>query len=198
MLTCSECNTWEQFVNYVKTRCSKTAFENWISPIHVIEETQEKIRLEVPNIFVQNYLLDNYKKDLCSFVPLNAQGEPALEFVISEIKRPPTQSLSPRESQTLSLENSDEPKDFELKLNSLYRFDNFIEGPSNQFVKSAAMGIASHPGRSYNPLFIHGGVGLGKTHLLHAVGHYVREHHKHLRVHCITTEAFINDLVHHL
>ena len=69
MLTCSECNTWEQFVNYVKTRCSKTAFENWISPIHVIEETQEKIRLEVPNIFVQNDLLDNYKKDLCSFVP---------------------------------------------------------------------------------------------------------------------------------
>lgn len=198
MLTCSECNTWEQFVNYVKTRCSKTAFENWISPIHVIEETQEKIRLEVPNIFVQNYLLDNYKKDLCSFVPLNAQGEPALEFVISEIKRPPTQLLSSREPQTLSIENSDEPKDFELKLNSLYRFDNFIEGPSNQFVKSAAMGIASHPGRSYNPLFIHGGVGLGKTHLLHAVGHYVREHHKHLRVHCITTEAFINDLVHHL
>ncbi|EPP31490.1 istB-like ATP binding family protein, partial [Chlamydia psittaci 84-8471/1] len=65
-------------------------------------------------------------------------------------------------------------------------------------MKSAAVGIAGRPGRSYNPLFIHGGVGLGKTHLLHAVGHYVREHHKNLRVHCITTEAFINDLVQHL
>ncbi|OEH44066.1 chromosomal replication initiator protein DnaA, partial [Chlamydia psittaci] len=78
------------------------------------------------------------------------------------------------------------------------RFDNFIEGSSNQFVKSAAVGIAGKPGRSYNPLFIHGGVGLGKTHLLHAIGHYVREHHKNLKIHCITTEAFINDLVYHL
>ncbi|WP_348663924.1 chromosomal replication initiator protein DnaA [Chlamydia vaughanii] len=198
MLTCSECSTWEQFVNYVKTRCSKTAFENWISPIQIIEETQEKIRLEVPNIFVQNYLLDNYKKDLCSFVPLDAQGEPALEFVVSEIKKAPPQPVAIREQQEAPEEIVEEPKDFELKLNSAYRFDNFIEGPSNQFVKSAAVGIAGRPGRSYNPLFIHGGVGLGKTHLLHAVGHYVRENHKNLRVHCITTEAFINDLVHHL
>ncbi|AZU10512.1 chromosomal replication initiator protein DnaA [Chlamydia psittaci] len=198
MLTCSDCSTWEQFVNYVKTRCSKTAFENWISPIQIIEETQEKIRLEVPNIFVQNYLLDNYKQDLCSFVPLDAQGEPALEFVVAEIKKAPPQPLAPREQQETPTETFEESKDFELKLNTAYRFDNFIEGPSNQFVKSAAVGIAGRPGRSYNPLFIHGGVGLGKTHLLHAVGHYVREHHKNLRVHCITTEAFINDLVQHL
>ncbi|WP_375793272.1 chromosomal replication initiator protein DnaA [Chlamydia sp. 12-01] len=198
MLTCSDCSTWEQFVNYVKTRCSKTAFENWISPIQIIEETQERIRLEVPNIFVQNYLLDNYKQDLCSFVPLDAQGEPALEFVVAEIKKAPTQLVAPREQQESPAETFEESKDFELKLNTAYRFDNFIEGPSNQFVKSAAVGIAGRPGRSYNPLFIHGGVGLGKTHLLHAVGHYVREHHKNLRVHCITTEAFINDLVQHL
>ncbi|SYX08852.1 Chromosomal replication initiator protein DnaA,chromosomal replication initiation protein,DNA replication protein,chromosomal replication initiator protein DnaA,Bacterial dnaA protein [Chlamydia poikilotherma] len=198
MLTCSDCSTWEQFVNYVKTRCSKTAFENWISPIQIIEETQEKIRLEVPNIFVQNYLLDNYKQDLCSFVPLDAQGEPALEFVVAEIKKAPMQPVAPREQQESPAETFEESKDFELKLNAVYRFDNFIEGPSNQFVKSAAVGIAGRPGRSYNPLFIHGGVGLGKTHLLHAVGHYVREHHKNLRLHCITTEAFINDLVQHL
>ncbi len=197
MLACNDCSTWEQFVNYVKTRCSKTAFENWIAPIRVLEESQEKIRLEVPNIFVQDYLLDNYRKDLCSFVPLDIQGNPALEFVISEVKKTPLKS-SVRENKGPSLEIIEENKDFELKLNSTYRFDNFIEGPSNQFVKSAAMGIAGRPGRSYNPLFIHGGVGLGKTHILHAVGHYVKEHHKHLRIHCITTEAFINDLVHHL
>ncbi|BAE81411.1 chromosomal replication initiator protein [Chlamydia felis Fe/C-56] len=198
MLTCNNCSTWEQFVNYVKTRCSKTAFENWISPIQIIEETQEKIRLEVPNIFVQNYLLDNYKQDLCSFVPLDAQGEPALEFVVAEIKKSPVQPVAPREQKESPAETFEGSKDFELKLNTAYRFDNFIEGPSNQFVKSAAVGIAGRPGRSYNPLFIHGGVGLGKTHLLHAVGHYVKEHHKNLRVHCITTEAFINDLVQHL
>lgn len=198
MLTCNECTTWEQFLNYVKTRCSKTAFENWISPIQVLEETQEKIRLEVPNIFVQNYLLDNYKRDLCSFVPLDVHGEPALEFVVAEHKKPSAPVASQKESNEGISEVFEETKDFELKLNLSYRFDNFIEGPSNQFVKSAAVGIAGKPGRSYNPLLIHGGVGLGKTHLLHAVGHYVREHHKNLRIHCITTEAFINDLVYHL
>ncbi|WP_213318477.1 chromosomal replication initiator protein DnaA [Chlamydiifrater volucris] len=197
MLTCNECSTWEQFVNYVKTRCSDTAFENWIAPIRVLEETSTLIRLEVPNIFVQNYLFDNYKKDLCSFVPVNADGEPALEFVVVEAKKV---SISTSESAPVTKNPFQEElsKDFELKLNSSYKFDNFIEGPSNQFVKSAAVGIANKPGKSYNPLFIHGGVGLGKTHLLHAIGHYVRENHKKLRVHCITTEAFINDLVHHL
>ena len=196
MLTCNDCSTWEQFINYIKTRCSKTAFENWIAPIQVLEESREKIRLEIPNIFVQSYLLDNYKRDLCSFVPLDAEGNPALEFVVAEIKRssPP---VAPAITKPAA-ETSEENKDFQLKLNGAYRFDNFIEGPSNQFVKSAVLGIAARPGRSYNPLFIHGGVGLGKTHLLHAVGHYVREHHKNLRIHCITTEAFINDLVHHL
>ncbi|ANH79157.1 chromosomal replication initiator protein DnaA [Candidatus Chlamydia sanziniae] len=198
MLTCNDCSTWEQFINYVKTRCSKTAFENWISPIQVLEETQEKIRLEVPNIFVQNYLLDNYKKDLCSFVPLDVHGEPALEFVVAENKKSPSILLQQKELGENAHDPIEESKDFELKLNASYRFDNFIEGPSNQFVKSAAVGIAGKPGRSYNPLFIHGGVGLGKTHLLHAIGHYVREHHKNLRIYCITTEAFINDLVHHL
>ncbi|WP_201456808.1 chromosomal replication initiator protein DnaA [Chlamydia sp. 17-3921] len=197
MLTCNDCSTWEQFVNYVKTRCSKTAFENWISPIQVVEETQDKICLEVPNIFVQNYLLDNYKKDLCSFVPLDAHGEPALEFIVIETKKVSASVISIDIEDTI-VEPVEESKEFQLKLNPSYRFDNFIEGPSNQFVKSAAVGIAGKPGRSYNPLFIHGGVGLGKTHLLHAIGHCVREQHKNLKVHCITTEAFINDLVHHL
>src|SRR5262249_25770465 len=82
-----------------------------------------------------------------------------------------------------------------VKLNPFYTFEHFIEGPSNQFVKSAAIGVAARPGKSYNPLFLHGGVGLGKTHLLHSIGHYVQEHHKNLRVQLITTEQFINDIV---
>lgn len=195
MLTCDAHETWTQFLEFVKKRCSLTAFENWLAPIKVIEATSEKICLEVPNIFVKAYLLDNYKKDLCAFLPVTIEGEPAIEFVIADqsIKKTPVTSF---ESPKI-LVPSDVPEN-DVKLNQFYKFDNFIEGPSNQFVKSAALGIAHRPGRSYNPLFIHGGVGLGKTHLLHAIGHYVKEHHKKLRVQCITTEAFINDLVDNL
>jgi chromosomal replication initiator protein len=201
MLTCNAEETWIQFLEYVKKRCSITAFENWLSQIKVLDSPNIEmgngtnneyfIRLEVPNIFVKAYLLDNYKKDLCAFLPVTQEGEPAIEFVIPEVvtkKATVAPPIRPTKTQNEYL-------NYESKLNSFYRFDTFIEGPSNQFVKSAAMGIANRPGRSYNPLFIHGGVGLGKTHLLHATGHYLQEHHKRVRFHCITTEAFINDLV---
>ncbi len=193
MLTCNARDTWKQFLEYVRKRTSLTAYENWLVPIQVLDVSNgEKFFLEVPNVFVKAYLLDNYKKDLCSFLPVDASGEPSIEFIYAE--QLPKKQSSPLPSTPIQ-EESDV---FDVKLNSSYRFDNFIEGTSNQFVKSAAMGIANRPGRSYNPLFIHGGVGLGKTHLLHGIGHFVRENHKKLRVQCITTEAFINDLVDNL
>lgn len=190
---------WSQFLEFVEERCSTTEFENWFTPIQLLEATDDGICLEVPNIFVQEYLLDNYKKDLRSFLPLKSSGEPAIKFVLAEVKKRAVASSStpanlgspPAPAET----SSHEP---EIKLNPFYTFQNFIEGPTNQFVKSAAMGVANRPSKSYNPLFIHGGVGLGKTHLLHAIGHHISEHHKKLRIHCITTEGFINDLVDNL
>lgn len=193
MLTYTAEETWTQFLESVKKRCSITAFENWIAPIKVLESEGEVFRLEVPNIFVKAYLLDNYKKDLLAFLPTTQEGEPAIEFVIAE---PAPQKINPVSTPAPAPKPiQNEQVNYQSKLNPYYKFETFIEGPSNQFVKSAAIGIANRPGRSYNPLFIHGGVGLGKTHLLHGIGHYLQEHHKRLRFHCITTEAFINDLV---
>ncbi len=192
MLACDSREAWTQFLQFVKTRCSPTAFGNWFAPIQMLEASTEEVTLEVPNIFVQEYLIANYKKELCSFLPVNALGEPSIRFVIAPMPKKPSTSAVPALSVEPVLESQAYP---EVKLNHTYRFDNFIEGPTNQFVKSAAMGIAMRPGQSYNPLFIHGGVGLGKTHILHSIGHYVRENYKKLRVQCITTEAFINDLV---
>lgn len=192
MLTIDARDAWTQFLEFVRKRCSSTAYENWLAPIQVVETSSGRVCLQVPNIFVKAYLLDNYKKDLCSFVPVTPEGEPAIDFVIAE--------SAPKRERSFPQKVTLQPKapineKYALKLNQYYRFENFIEGPSNQFVKSAAVGIANRPGRSYNPLFIHGGVGLGKTHLLHAIGHHVKEQHKQLRIQCITTEGFINDLV---
>lgn len=190
LVTQEECRQWNEFLQYAEDKCSATAFENWLRPINVLEYTEDDITLEVPNIFVQEYLLDNYKKDLCAFLPLKGENEPAINFVIQK----PSKKESKASPEPTKISEDYHPH-FELKLNQQYKFDNFIEGPSNQFVKSAAMGIATHPARSYNPLFIHGRVGLGKTHLLHAIGHEIKNRHKHMRIQCITTEAFINDLV---
>lgn len=193
MLATETHEAWTQFIKFVKGKCSATAFDNWLAPIQVLSCDETTITLEIPNIFLKEYLLSNYKKDLCAFLPITNDGEPAIEFVIkTPIKAPTPVSVAPVAAPSL---DSKLPTPYEVKLNQNYRFDTFIEGPTNQFVKSAAIGIAAHPGLSYNPLFIHGPVGLGKTHILHSIGHYVLETHKNLRVQCITTEAFINDLV---
>ena len=186
---------WSRFLEYAKKRCSSaTSFENWLAPIRLIESTPEEITLEVPNVFVKEYLLSNYSNDLCSFVPVKSSGHPAINFTII----PPKIEKVKKEKAPANLE--EKPKQetswqYLARLNPTYTFESFIEGPSNQFVKSAAIGVASRPGKSYNPLFIHGGVGLGKTHLLHSIGHYINDNLAKQRVQCITTEAFINNLV---
>lgn len=185
---------WSEFLEYIAERCSAAEFENWFASIQVLEDKTNVLHLEVPNIFVQEYILDNYKKDLAAFFPSSHPSEPAVHFVVATAKKTPAPlPVSP----PIDPPSSDK-ENTELKLNPFYTFSNFIEGPANQFVKSAAMGVANRPGKAYNPLFIHGGVGLGKTHLLHAIGHHVKTHHKKLRIQCITTEGFINDLVDHL
>jgi chromosomal replication initiator protein len=194
MLVCDTCEAWTLFIEYVKSRTSAAAFGNWIAPIQAIEATADEVTLEIPNLFVKEYLLSNYKKDLCAFLPVNANGEPAIKFVIAPLAKP-----LPAAAPAAALPQHPTAVDSSLiKLNPNYRFDTFIEGPTNQFVKSAAMGVASRPGLSYNPLFIHGGVGLGKTHMLHSIGHQIIGTQKNLRVQCITTEAFINELVDNL
>jgi hypothetical protein len=189
MLDCEVKNGWLQFIEFIQTRCTRTEFDNWFAPIQMISGNAEEIVLEVPNIFVQEYLLNNYKDLLREFIPLTSDRELALTFVIA----PPQKTaaiIKPAEEPPII-----ETHGYELKLNPTYHFENFIEGPSNQFVKSAALGVAARPGKTYNPLFIHGGVGLGKTHLLHAIGHTIHKEQKKLKIQAITTEAFINDIV---
>jgi chromosomal replication initiator protein len=191
MIEIETSNGWIQFLEFIQNRCTSAEYENWIAPIQFVQASVEEITLEVPNIFVQEYLLDNFKDTLAHFLPLKASGEPAIRFVISAAKK---------EACSTNASASEEPEEIvhatvDIKLNHQYRFEHFIEGPSNQFVKSAAVGVAARPGKSYNPLFIHGGVGLGKTHLLHSIGHYCLEHHPKLRIAVITTESFINDIV---
>lgn len=189
MLTNSSCDAWNLFIQFVKSRSTATAFGNWLEPIQVLDYSSEKVTLEIPNIFVKEYLLSNYKQDLCAFLPV-LNGEPSIEFVVASAKKISEKPV------VANIESSEKVANNQtVKLNPHYRFESFIEGPTNQFVKSAAQGVAARPGQSYNPLFIHGGVGLGKTHILHSIGHYVIENNKKLRVQCITTEAFINELV---
>ncbi len=187
---------WDEFISFMKEKCSAAEFQNWLAPIKVVNGDERGITLQVPNVFVGDYLLQNYKKELASFIPCDSGKNPLVTFVIAEPVKEKKKEENKPLPQTI-LTPGYEPRQG-VRLNKGYTFSDFIEGPSNQFVKSAALGVANRPGQSYNPLFIHGGVGLGKTHLLHSIGHEIKKTHKKLRVQCITTEAFINDLVDNL
>lgn len=187
MATESKQDFWSQFLGHLQTVCSPAEYANWIQPISLKSYDSASAVLSVPNVFVQEYLLSNYKSDLCTFFPTDAKGQPAITFEITEQPK----AAKPKAAK---IETPIE----DLKLNRTYTFDTFIEGPANQFVKSAALGVANRPGHSYNPLFIHGGVGLGKTHLLQAIAHHAQNSKKKPKVLYITAEGFINDLVSHL
>src|SRR3989304_137052 len=179
---------WSLFLESIKSKISESEFKNWFENINILQKNQNEITLEVPNIFVREYLLDNYKSDMEIFFPVKDDGNLAINFVIKEQKKPKLKS------HILPQSINQDDNGFNLQ----YTFENFIEGPSNQFVKSAALGVAQRPGKSFNPLFIHGGVGLGKTHLLHGIGHFIKNHSKKQSLKCVTTEGFINDLVFNL
>lgn len=193
-LTKTLIDSWTEFLVFAQECCSPAEYQNWIAPIRLHESTADELVLEVPNIFVQEYILENYRSELSNYVPTRPNGELAIRFLIAQPKNhrieTPAVAAPLPPAPTESKAN--------IELNPLYTFEHFIEGAANQFVKSAAMGVAARPGGSYNPLFIHGGVGLGKTHLLHAIGNSICKHHTRLKVHYITAEGFINDLVDNL
>lgn len=178
---------WFELIEFLKVKCSPTEFQNWLSLIQLIEVRDQKLILEVPNVFVQEYFLENYKSDLMTFLPMY-KGKLPLEFVIMDRSR---DQLIELVEENVSI--VDDTTDNFRYLG--YTFEKFIEGPSNQFAKSAAIGAATRPGANYTPLFIHGGVGRGKTHLLWAIKNYLQSSPSKYNIHYSTTESFINDLV---
>ncbi|MEC8306496.1 MAG: chromosomal replication initiator protein DnaA, partial [Chlamydiota bacterium] len=178
---------WQQFTEDLKGICSPLEYSNWIAPITYLSSENGYLSLSVPNLFVKEYVLEHYAKEFNAFIQ---DIDPHLQYAFVVQADCPDPVVPPPKPKKQPLS----PHAF----NSCYTFDNFIEGPSNQFIKAAALGVAANPSSFYNPLFIHGGVGLGKTHLLHAIGQTLMRDNPSLRLAAITTESFINDLVSHL
>jgi chromosomal replication initiator protein len=141
---------WTQFLDYARKQMTLAAFKNWLEPVEAVSISEEQVTLAVPNIFVKEYLLDNLREELCAFLPMRGPKEPAIEFIIrpKAFEAPATAPTPPAQP----LESTAETAPFyEVKLNPSYRFETYIEGASNQFAKSAAIGVASRPGKTYNP-----------------------------------------------
>jgi chromosomal replication initiator protein len=178
-------NLWDAVLSRVEAKINRHSFATWFRPTLFISRDTETLRIGVPNAQFREWLSKNYLAVLQE--ALREVGTPDLTIVFEEIGDEHSLAASPAPSAAPERENS--------HLNPKYTFESFVVGSSNQFAHAAARAVAEIPSKSYNPLFIYGGVGLGKTHLMHAIGHYILAREKRLNVLYISTDRFINEMI---
>ncbi len=194
---------WQRCLELLEGELPAQQYNTWIRPLQSIEETGV-IRLLAPNAFVLDWVQNNYLlrlKELSN--QIWSKESPEIRLEIGSISTPNVNAMEP----TLNLEPvMDEPvwssastKNPVYKiisnLNKAFTFDNFVEGKSNQLARAASIQVGENPGKAYNPLFIYGGVGLGKTHLMHAVGNSITEANPDKRVIYLHSESFVSEMV---
>ncbi|MGC6589600.1 chromosomal replication initiator protein DnaA [Paenibacillus sp. FSL W7-1279] len=181
---------WQEILSIIQTKLSKPSFDTWFKATKALTITDHSVVISAPTTFAVEWLESRYTK-LVSATVLEVVGKQVdVRFVIEEAKghEPVPQQISP------PLEISGEEIQSHM-LNPKYTFDTFVIGSGNRFAHAASLAVAEAPAKAYNPLFLYGGVGLGKTHLMHAIGHYILEHNPSSRVVYISSEKFTNEFI---
>ncbi len=179
----------EKFLKTIKNKVSEEHFNTWFQPLKIekIDFEKESITLSAPNNFFVDWINQNFSSIIAETLFEIFQQELSLDFII---KKPAS-----IKKENTRIQNKGTTKTFTKNLNEKYTFDKFVIGQFNQFAHAAAFAVAKNPGKSYNPLFIYSGVGLGKTHLLNSIGNYILENNPSAKVAYVTSEDFTNDLV---
>ena len=190
-------NLWPKVIDSLKERVGQQNFDIWIKPIRFISMEGEIVELEVPNRFFKEWINEHFSshiKDVLSFL---TQKRCHLQFRIRNEK------MNEKDFISLPLQRKEQQAihSFQPMFSPKYTFDNFVVGASNQFANAACLAVANLPAKNYNPLFIYGGVGLGKTHLLHAIGNHIIQHRifPDVKKICyLSSEEFTNELINSL
>jgi chromosomal replication initiator protein len=188
---------WNKVVDSLRERFGPQNFDIWIKPIHFVSMNGEILELEVPNRFFKDWINEHYTPYIREVFSSLTQKSCHLQFRIRSEKMNKREPIS---SLTQNLEMQSIPSSPPI-FNPKYTFDHFVVGASNQFANAACLAVANLPAKNYNPLFIYGGVGLGKTHLLHAIGNHILQHRilPDMKKICyISSEEFTNELINSL
>ena len=189
---------WSAISSRLRDTLTETTYDTWFGQAHPRSYNGEQLLVEVPNDFTRDWI-EGHFLDLVSRVAREKSTAGAVvRFTVGErIAAASRQASSPQpEAPPARIEQPEPPKDGpDQELNRKYTFDLFVIGSSNRFAHAAALAVAEAPAQAYNPLFIYGGTGLGKTHLLQAIGHYVRQHSRRLTTRYVTSETFMNEFI---
>ncbi len=184
-------NPWLQIMGALQEKIDKNSYETWFEPTSYIGQETNSLYIKVPNSYFKDWLSYHYSSMINSCSQELYGKVFNIKFIFDEdssvfMRRSPQE----RKSKRGTLLNPN--------LNPNYTFENFVVGSCNEFAHAASTAVTKNPAKSYNPLYIYGGAGLGKTHLMNAIGHFIVLNNSGLKVLYITTEQFMNDLINHL
>ena len=199
-----ETNVWGEILHSLSGRLNPQTLERWFEPIQFesVDNASQVIHLRAPNEVIKDWVVSNYSKILdesLNNLSLNgyslgwAIGD-SINTTVASKPEPITGPLVPTAPTKVAVEANPNLQSEPL-LSARYTYDSFVVGSCNQFAHAASMAVAEAPGRTYNPLYLYGGVGLGKTHLMHACGHAIKARNHHLKLCYISSEKFMNDLI---
>lgn len=219
MMNLVESNLWDNVLQSIKTKLQRESFETWFDPIRFegIDRARSLVRLRAPNEVVRDWVNTNYanlidqsfsEQSLDGYgvdwiIPADASSAastPSVQVTTAAktaIADPAPSETAPGFSQSAAATALAPAREvaFDPALNAKYTFDSFVVGSCNQFAHAASHAVAEAPGKTYNPLFLYGGVGLGKTHLMHACGHAIKQRNPHLKLSYLSSERFMNELI---
>ncbi len=185
--------SWEKVLETVADRVSPQSYESWFKPIKCLSMTDTLCRIELPSRFFKDWFEEHSLKTLQESLAIaTGRNDVAIELVIAEQNQKKSHGAA-KDTRQLSLTDASEAKS--PQFNTRYSFETFVVGAGNQFAHAACLAVSKSATPVYNPLFIYGGTGLGKTHLLHAVGHRALANHQPGKVCYITAEQFISDMI---
>jgi chromosomal replication initiator protein len=214
MNTSVESNVWGRILHSLEGRLNQQALETWFRPIQFerLDSSQHVIHLRAPNQIVKDWVVSNYAQALDESLNEQRLAGYSVGWVVGKVPEWSPEPVAPAAEQSTtnvgaavkseppidiaqSLNISTSPPLNEPSLSSKYTYESFVVGSCNQFAHAASLAVAEAPGRTYNPLYLYGGVGLGKTHLMHACGHAIKSRNQHLKLCYISSERFMNDLI---
>ena len=181
-------NSWDKILQHMERRVNPHSFTTWFRPTRQQGTENGKLLVKVPNRMFRKKLSETYGSLLEAVLSEVGMAETRVEFLCDEPEAPPPPSPLVRQSR-LDFDAVDH------QLNPRYTFDSFVVGNSNQFAHAASLAVAEQPSKSYNPLYLYGGVGMGKTHLMHAIGHTIKKRNPSLRLTYVSAEKFTNEVI---
>jgi chromosomal replication initiator protein len=184
---------WEEILLLIENRMSKQGYDTWFSQSKLLSIDGNRLLIEVPSKFHRDWIKEHHWSTFCDVIrEVTKRQEMEIEFFVQPQQAKKAVRHSKEENKNIITEGREEKIGlFEKK----YTFSTFVVGPSNQFAHAAAKAVADAPGRAYNPLFIYSGVGLGKTHLINAIGHYIQGKSPRTKVAYLSSEQFTNELI---